>query len=730
MKKILLIIVAVVGLGIGGLFFALNPLVEHFRPVINQKISTQVGIPITLGEMSISLFPTLGFNIKEAIVADGSEAKIENLILAADLKGLLNRNVSVEKLVADSLSVQIVRHADGSITLANLPLGKKKETTQSSEGSKTENTPVSEPNPTSDEEKEAALAFAIKDIELKNAHITFIDEGAKPKQTIEVKDLVVSVSNLSNKDDSGSISIEGKLLGAQSKNFSLKGNASLKPQATGIPSLALALELSELDTEKILSLLKAYGVKTDGLSLTNAISLELDAESKSDGIKAKSKLDATKTEIQFGEAFRKEAGVPLVLSSSIQPFLNGAVEIKDLALQLADLKVLSSISIASNKDTSISLSAPPFSLKELGKLLPSFASISLDGTAGIDGKLMLANNSTSPFPAVDAKIDLKNISLKSSPDAKEGISNTSGALTVSIPKGSPYGTLSVDVPSLSYGAYTFTTLKVLSEFSKSAFILKPSSLEMFGGKLLLEGAHQFAPASSLALTLKGQGMDLAEVSKAALSKSTISLTGTVSSLLGKVQGSSNALTQTISGPVGLSVNKGSIEGINIVGSILKKIDIIPGLGSSLVSLVPEKFKPLVDANNTPFDTLDGSVLLGGGNAKIEKLSLKHPAYITEGLGDLSITGSGDMNLQVKLKLTKAMVEGMLLKEPKVKLLLDSEGNLVIPALIKRTDGRTIVLPDVKVLLENAAKGTAKEAATKALDNVAPGLGGAFDSLFK
>lgn len=729
MKKILVVLIAVIGLCIGGLFFALNPLVEHFRPVINQKISSQVGIPITLGEMSISLFPTLGFNIKEAVVKDGSEARIENLVLAADLKGLLNRNVAVKKLVADSLSLHILRRADGTLTLAGLPLGKKKEVTSSSTSNATgsASSAVSTSNP---EEKDASLAFAIKDIELKNADITFVDEGASPKQTIEVTDLAISVSNLSNQNDNGTIAIDGKLLGAQNKNFSLKGKASLKPQASGIPSLDLALDLSDLDTEKLLSLAKAYGVNVEGLTLSQALSAQVSAKSNNEGVLSNSKVDATKTAIQFGEAFKKASGVPLVFSASVRPFLNGAIEVKDIQLQIAELRALSSVSFDPSKDSNVSVSIPPFSLAELGKVLPSVASMPIEGTAGIEAKLVLAKNSNSPFPAVDAKIDLKNLSLKTSTEAKEGISNTSGLVTVSIPKGSPYGTVSADIPSLNYGAYTFTTVKVLSEFSKSAYILKPSSLEMFGGKLLLEGAYQLAPANTIAITLKGQGMDLAQVSKVTLQGSAISFTGAVSSLLGKLQGNSSALTQTIAGPVGMSVIKGSIEGINIVGSILKKIDIIPGLGSSLVLLVPEQFKPLIEASNTAFDTLDGSVSLGSGNAKVEKLSLKHPAYIIEGLGDVNIAGSGDMDLEVKLKLTQAMVQGMILKEPKVKLLLDKDGNLVIPALIKRSQGKTLVLPDLKVLLENAAKGTAKEAATKALDKVAPGLGGALDSLFK
>jgi hypothetical protein len=65
---------------------------------------------------------------------------------------------------------------------------------------------------------------------------------------------------------------------------------------------------------------------------------------------------------------------------------------------------------------------------------------------------------------------------------------------------------------------------------------------------------------------------------------------------------------------------------------------------------------------------------------------------------------------------------MVASNAKLKLLLDGEDNLTFPLMITKGNGPIIILPDVTELGKNAARGVAKDAAAKALDKVAPGLG--------
>ena len=95
-----------------------------------------------------------------------------------------------------------------------------------------------------------------------------------------------------------------------------------------------------------------------------------------------------------------------------------------------------------------------------------------------------------------------------------------------------------------------------------------------------------------------------------------------------------------------------------------------------------------------------------------------------GWADLKV---GSFKVEAKLRLSPELSVGMVNREPKLKLLQDKNGNMVVPVVIKKTSsGKTLVLPDTKDITTRAARNTAKEAATeaatKALDKVAPGLG--------
>jgi len=172
-----------------------------------------------------------------------------------------------------------------------------------------------------------------------------------------------------------------------------------------------------------------------------------------------------------------------------------------------------------------------------------------------------------------------------------------------------------------------------------------------------------------------------------------------------------------------------ITGANILKQVFEKIDTIPGLGVAALSYVPERYRPIVQSDSTQFRSIEVDAAMESGTARINDFTLANELYILSGQG--TIVPGGDINLSTQLKLTPLLAESIVLREPKAKLLLDSNKNIVIPVVIRKSgDGPVIALPDVSRLLKMGAKNTAKEAATKALDKVAPGLGGALDSIFK
>lgn len=263
------------------------------------------------------------------------------------------------------------------------------------------------------------------------------------------------------------------------------------------------------------------------------------------------------------------------------------------------------------------------------------------------------------------------------------------------------------------------------------FRLEPSTLGIFGGTLGLQGSLARTEPPVAAVNLRGTSLDAAQLSNVALKDSRFKLSGTIDPLTADVRLDTRSPKATAEGTVRTTVSKGAISGVNILGQALGKLNQIPGLGSALIAYIPEQYRGIVEAEETQFDTLLVDTSMGSGRINLRQVALSHTLYAVTGEGWTAF--EGNMEIRGKLKLTSVLAEGMVLREPKLKLILDRDGSLVVPVLIQKKGDSVLVLPDMEDLLERAATNTAKEAAGRALEKVAPGLGKAtdvLDSLFK
>ena len=255
--------------------------------------------------------------------------------------------------------------------------------------------------------------------------------------------------------------------------------------------------------------------------------------------------------------------------------------------------------------------------------------------------------------------------------------------------------------------------------------LKPSILKVFGGQLDLQGSLKSYNAITAAV--KAAGLQLEPISKVAMPGSSFGLQGLLEGMSVNIQGDKRNLKQSMNGQISARAVKGAITGVNILREILQKVNAIPGVGQSLTAYIPEQYRPLVASDATQFDTLVLNSGLGNGAMQLRDFTLTNAVYILSGQGQIGFDGK--INLDAQLKLTPAVASQMVLREPKLQLLVDGAGNIVIPVVIKK-DEHFVVLPDLGDLTKRAATNTAKEAAKRGLDRVQPGLGKALDSLFK
>lgn len=227
--------------------------------------------------------------------------------------------------------------------------------------------------------------------------------------------------------------------------------------------------------------------------------------------------------------------------------------------------------------------------------------------------------------------------------------------------------------------------------------------------------------------ISGSQLNMSKVSNIAMKQYPIKISGTMTPLDVMIKGSSKNITQSLSGTINGTIQKGAIEGINIVALALKGITQIPGVEGSLATSLSKEHQQVLLGKDTPFDTFIAEIALGNGKINLKNIKMSHQLFIISGTGWAGFDGT--MHINAKLALTKTVALAMVANRPKLELLLDSEKNIVFPVVITKNEGTLLVLPDVTDLLERAAKNTAKKTIERSLDKVTPGLGKALDSLF-
>lgn len=414
-------------------------------------------------------------------------------------------------------------------------------------------------------------------------------------------------------------------------------------------------------------------------------------------------------------------------SGSADPAYGGTIDLKDVSAQapagtgkVIPLTGLTG-SVKLEKDT---ITLKPFSGAVAGQRFDLGAKVVNPANPSIQAALK------APSLAFEPLLEIFN------PEASEPLksSNLNNVqITASAAKPSQNGSVSFatdggTVAGYPLGATKATVDMVLDQSMKPvSFALQPSTLQLFGGTLQVDG--RLSAEKRLAVNLKAQEMSLDKIMESTAPSAKVSITGTLQALALQLAGPQASIAKEGSGTLSATAANGEIRGINVLRATLEKIDTIPGLAGRLVEFVPPKLRPILDKEATEYRDLKLDAAIETGDVNARRFTLANEHYLLTGSGTYSRDGAIDFDAQ--LRLTPLLAEEMVRREPHLKLILDDDGNITIPVTIRRAAGGIfVVLPDASRLVKMGAKNTAKAAATRALDKVAPGLGGAIDSIFK
>ncbi len=574
------------------------------------------------------------------------------------------------------------------------------------------------------------LEFAIQNIDLAKVSALLTAYGAQPKE-LSIGDQLSYRMGI--KIDSNGITVSPSLdatnaMIAFGEVFKKAGNTPLTVNIKAQPSLLGAVQASKVDLE-------IGGIKVqapfsfnakDGVAATLSSS-QFPLAALGDFLPSVSDF-ALGGDLGFN--LKILAPLPEEKSADKLPTLDGTVDLKSISARVPAVEGAKGITLSDMngsllfKDNSMTLKPLTFAVADQtlrgGVLVKNLNKPTIS--------VAIAADSISLGPILSS---LRTAADSPSPLEQSTLSGLKLAATYSLDTGK--GSIKLNLGQSSLAGAPLKSLAVAGKAQMGpdnmpqSLSVKDAKIEAFGGLIAadfdLSGGDPFKGKLTLS------SLQLTELSKVALGpESRISLTGLLDTLGASYTGSSKNPLPSLRASTSAKLSKGSISGFNILGQTLGKIDKIPGISGALAGFIPEKHRPLIEANSTAFDAITFKGNLAKEHLSIAAFELRHPLYLLTGSGGIGLNGVVKLNAQMRL--TPLLAKEMILKEPKLQLLADKSGNIVFPVLIRKSpDGLPVVLPDISGLLQRAAKNTAKEAGKKALDKIAPGLGGALDSLF-
>ena len=124
MKKLIIAVAVLVVLGAGVLLLAVvnaNAIAQRYKPDMERLAGDALGSTVTLGAISVSVFPTARFVVDEVTLESGGETlTLANLTLKVALLPLLRKTLKIQTLEIDSPTVTIYLEKEG-LFIAGLP---------------------------------------------------------------------------------------------------------------------------------------------------------------------------------------------------------------------------------------------------------------------------------------------------------------------------------------------------------------------------------------------------------------------------------------------------------------------------------------------------------------------------------------------------------------------------------------------------------------------------------
>ncbi|HEX3034479.1 MAG TPA: AsmA-like C-terminal region-containing protein [Thermodesulfobacteriota bacterium] len=381
MRKIIIIVLVLIIILAGLVTFAifsLNTLVNKNKDYLLSKVEESLGRDVSVEKFEVNPWD-MGVKLMNFAVSDDPAFSQEPFIQASYLQvnleflPLLQKKLRVDELILRQPVIRVVRNKNGEFNFENLG---------SAEKEKDKEEKVEERK----EEEELPLYVSLVDID--GGEVYYIDrEGGTEFQ---VKKLDLTVEDIS-RDQPISIDLNAALA-ADKQNLGIEGQVGPLGSEPDFDKLPIEgkVEINQLNIDKLkesLPLIKEH--LPEDLNVKGPLSLSANVEGTPENlVLSESTLEATASEVNFGDQFQKPAGVPLILSTGARITKN-AINLKDTNINLATLKLNldGEIGLGETPSLNLAVNSDQAELSALEKTLTALKDYDLSGSFKVNAKI-------------------------------------------------------------------------------------------------------------------------------------------------------------------------------------------------------------------------------------------------------------------------------------------------------------------------------------------------------
>ena len=598
-RKLGIVVAVLVGLLVvaAGVLYALFDEAAIKRQLVDQ-VAAKTGRQLTIGgELGLSVWPDVAVRVGQLGLseADGRSEflKLSSARIAVAVVPLLGKRLEAKRIEIDGLTVNLVKHKDGSLNIDDLTRDK----------------------PAPDAAPEAAagkpgepLEIDVAGLELRNVRISWHDEASG--KASEISDLDLSTGALSGNTGSKHFAVEKLKLATQ-------GSSGPDHFVLALETPGVVLTAGEASGETVTF---SATLESAGKKVAAKISLQDLAGS----------LDAlTIRNLAFGldgkvgeAAFKADLSSPVSVNGKDKIVtlakLTGSLDVSSPALPMKQVK----LPMDGRLTADIGRQRADFALKtrlddsqmDLKLLVERFSPLALDFTLAIDQL------------NVDRYLPPKKAGAGGSATAKAETAGAEAKIDLSALKGLDLKG-AIKIGRLQAHKLKLSGLDVQIEAADGRLQVAPLRASLYGGSL--DGALAVNAASNqFSLRQKLRGIDISPLLKDLADKDILEGHGNVSLDVTTRGDTVSALKRGLAGQAALDLRDGAIKGIN-VAKLLRSAKNLLG-GKQAVSGTADT------AEKTDFSGLTASFNIDGGVARNNDLSLKSPVVRLAGEGNIDI----------------------------------------------------------------------------------------------